>query len=88
MSAFRGGAIHPGRQVSDHENDNVSIDDDNYGLCPVNQSYVQDVRSVMMKNAILDGCGIESNKGIKDAGSTADIRMLWPWSALVCLGLL
>ena len=28
------------------------------------------------------------NKGIGDAGSTADIRMLWPWSALVCLGLL
>ena len=28
------------------------------------------------------------NKGIRDAGSTADIRMLWPWSALVCLGLL
>ena len=27
-------------------------------------------------------------KGIRDAGSTADIRMLWPWSALVCLGLL
>ena len=31
---------------------------------------------------------IETNKGIRDAGSTADIRMLWPWSALVCLGLL
>ena len=31
---------------------------------------------------------IEYNKGIGDAGSTADIRMLWPWSALVCLGLL
>ena len=30
----------------------------------------------------------EENKGIRDAGSTADIRMLWPWSALVCLGLL
>ena len=28
------------------------------------------------------------NKGIGDAGSTADIRMLCPWSALVCLGLL
>ena len=28
------------------------------------------------------------NKGIGYAGSTADIRMLWPWSALVCLGLL
>ena len=28
------------------------------------------------------------NKGIGDAGSTADISMLWPWSALVCLGLL
>ena len=28
------------------------------------------------------------NKGIGDAGSTADIRMLWPWSALVCLCLL
>ena len=28
------------------------------------------------------------NKGIRDAGSTADIRMLLPWSALVCLGLL
>ena len=27
-----------------------------------------------------------SNKGIGDAGSTADIRMLW--SAMVCLGLL
>ena len=26
------------------------------------------------------------NKGIGDAGSTADIRM--PWSAIVCLGLL
>ena len=31
---------------------------------------------------------ISTNKGIRDAGSTADIRMLWPWSALVCLGLL
>ena len=31
-------------------------------------------------------CG--ANKGIRDAGRTADIRMLWPWSALVCLGLL
>ena len=30
----------------------------------------------------------DHNKGIRDAGSTADIRMLWPWSALVCLGLL
>ena len=30
----------------------------------------------------------EDNKGIGDAGSTADIRMLWPWSALVRLGLL
>ena len=30
----------------------------------------------------------DNNKGIRDAGSTADIRMLWPWSALVCLGLL
>ena len=29
-----------------------------------------------------------NNKGIRDAGSTADIRMLWPWSALICLGLL
>ena len=27
-----------------------------------------------------------NNKGIGDAGSTADIRMLW--SAMVCLGLL
>ena len=26
------------------------------------------------------------NKGIRDAGITADIRMLWPWSAIVCLG--
>ena len=33
------------------------------------------------------GCDV-CNKGIGDAGSTADIRMLWPWSALVCLGLL
>ena len=31
---------------------------------------------------------LDLNKGIGDAGSTADIRMLWPWSALVCLGLL
>ena len=30
----------------------------------------------------------DDNKGIGDAGSTADIRMLWPLSALVCLGLL
>ena len=29
-------------------------------------------------------CG--ANKGIGDAGSTADLRMLW--SAIVCLGLL
>ena len=34
------------------------------------------------------GNGVGINKGIRDAGSTADIRMLWPWSALVCLGLL
>ena len=37
--------------------------------------------------------GVGSNKGIGDAGSTADLRMLWsasyclPWSAIVCLGL-
>ena len=28
----------------------------------------------------------KANKGIGDAGSTADLRMLW--SAIVCLGLL
>ena len=64
MSVFRGGAIHPGHQVGDDKNDNVSIDGDNYGRCLVNQPYVQDARSVMMKNAILDGCGIVSNKWI------------------------
>ena len=29
---------------------------------------------------------LDINKGIRDAGSTADLRMLW--SAIVCLGLL
>ena len=42
------------------------------------------------------GGQVSENKGIGDAGSTADIRILWsamvcyclPWSDIVCLGLL
>ena len=43
----------------------------------------QIVQKVVVKNAYMIPC---KNKGIGDAGSTADIRMLW--SAMVCLGLL
>ena len=46
------------------------------------------VFDVTMPRSWTVSSGHHSNKGIRDAGSTADIRMLWPWSALVCLGLL
>ena len=44
------------------------------------------VMMMLKGSAIISTISIMTNKGIGDAGSTADLRMLW--SAIVCLGLL
>ena len=54
---------------------------------PMQKNMMVPVQRIMPR--VVDGWTVtHGNKGIRDAGSTADIRMLWPWSALVCLGLL
>ena len=40
----------------------------------------------LINNDDIDDIDDNNNKGIRDAGSTADFRMLW--SAMVCVGLL
>ena len=52
------------------------------------KNYVDYYTGVMMemKKMMMRDCDYGENKGIGDAGSTADIGTLW--SAIVCLGLL
>ena len=68
------------------EEEDVVEEEGELVLSPEDTQMVASLTERLVRSIRVEQSVVRSNKGIGDAGSTADFRILW--SAMVCLGLL